>query len=69
MDQQKPKTNELTRGVIVFAALAVLTVIEYFLGVAEAPAILLAIIAVIKAALVLWYFMHIARLFKSEGGH
>jgi len=69
MDQQKTKTNELARGVRVFIALAVLTVIEYFLGMAEAPAILLAIIAVIKAGLVIWYFMHIFRLFQSEGGH
>jgi hypothetical protein len=38
-------SNELSRGVKVFIALAVLTVIEYFLGVWEVPSILLWIIA------------------------
>lgn len=63
------KFNELTRGVLIFAILAVLTGLEYFLGIAEVPAILLWIVALVKAGLVLWYFMHLQRVFKSEGGH
>ena len=63
------KLNALTRGIVVFAILAVLTGVEYILGINEAPAILLWIMAVLKGGLVLWYFMHLPRVFKSEGGH
>jgi len=63
------KMDELTRGVLVFLGLAVLTALEYFLAVSEFPAILLWIIALLKAGLVLWFFMHIFRLSGSEGGH
>jgi hypothetical protein len=63
-------SNELKRGVIVFIALAVLTVIEYFLGIMEVPAILLWIIALGKGGLVVWFFMHVFRLFGGESeGH
>lgn len=63
------KLNALTRGIVVFAILAVLTGVEYILGTNEAPAILLWIMAALKGGLVLWYFMHLPRVFKSEGGH
>jgi heme/copper-type cytochrome/quinol oxidase subunit 4 len=59
-------SGELRRGVIVFIALAVLTVIEYFLGIWEVANILLWIVALIKAALVIWFFMHVFRLFGGE---
>jgi cytochrome c oxidase subunit 4 len=63
------KLNALTRGIVVFAILAVLTALEYILGISEVPAILLWIIGLVKAGLVVWYFMHLPRVFKSEGGH
>jgi cytochrome c oxidase subunit 4 len=63
------KMNALTRGVVIFAILAVLTLIEYFLGVWHAPAILLWMVAILKGGLVLWFFMHLPRVFKAEGGH
>ncbi len=63
------KLNALTRGIVVFAILAVLTIIEYFLGTAEVPAIFLWAIALVKAGLVVWYFMHLPKVFKAEGGH
>ncbi len=66
---QTAKIDELKRGVLVFLALAVLTVIEYYLGVHEAAAIFLWIVALLKAGLVLVYFMHIGRVFRSEGEH
>lgn len=61
--------HPLTRGVVIFVALAVLTAIEYALGVIAAPAVYLWIIAIMKAGLVLWFFMHIGRVFRAEGGH
>ena len=63
------KLNELTRGIVVFAILAVLTAIEFGLARLEAATLLLVLIALAKAGLVLWYFMHLARVFRSEGGH
>lgn len=64
------KSSELRRGIIVLIALAVLTIIEYVLGYSESPAVFLWIIALLKAAAVLWFFMHLSRVFGSEeGGH
>ena len=65
----KSKSSELSRGVVVFLALAVLTAVEYILGVSQAPYILLWLIALIKGGLVVWFFMHVFRVFGSEGGH
>jgi cytochrome c oxidase subunit 4 len=59
--------SELRRGVYVFIALAVLTAIEYILGTNEVPSIFLWMIAILKSALVLVYFMHISRIFGAEG--
>jgi cytochrome c oxidase subunit 4 len=66
---QSAKLDELKRGVLVFLGLAVLTVIEYYLGTHEVAAIFLWIVALLKAGLVLVYFMHIGRVFRSEGEH
>ncbi len=68
MENKKP-VSELRRGVMVFLALAVLTAIEYIIGTQELPSIFLWILALLKGALVLVYFMHITRLSNSEGGH
>jgi heme/copper-type cytochrome/quinol oxidase subunit 4 len=62
------KSIALREGVFVFLALAVLTAVEYFIGVSTGTAWLL-LFALVKAALVVVYFMHIRRLFASEGGH
>jgi cytochrome c oxidase subunit 4 len=68
--QPASNTAALRRGVIIFAVLAVLTVIEYFLAIGEAPAVLLWIAALVKAGLVLWFFMHLPRVFApEEEGH
>jgi hypothetical protein len=66
---EKSKSSELNRGVIIFIGLAILTIIEYILAISQLPVILLWMIAFGKAALVVWFFMHIFRLFRSEGGH
>jgi hypothetical protein len=69
MNKSSSKMNALTRGIVIFAILAVLTGIEYILGINEVPSILLWIIALIKGGLVLWYFMHLPRVFNPDGGH
>lgn len=59
----------LRRGLMVLIALAVLTAIEYVVPVAllargaTAP---LAIIALLKAGLIVYYFMHVAQLWRRE---
>ncbi len=63
------KLNALTRGVVVFVILAVLTAVEFILARFDAITFLLVLIAIAKAGLVLWYFMHLPRVFKSEGDH
>jgi cytochrome c oxidase subunit 4 len=63
------KLNALTRGIVIFVILAVLTAVEFFIARLEAATVLLVLIALVKAGLVVWYFMHLPRVFKSEGGH
>jgi cytochrome c oxidase subunit IV len=63
------KTNQLKRGVLVFAVLAILTAVEYLIGTNQVSVILLWLIALVKAGTVIWFFMHVFRLFGSEGDH
>jgi len=52
---------------IVFIVLAVLTAVEYFVVLnLDNAAVLLFIIALIKAGLVVQYFMHFYRLWRAE---
>jgi hypothetical protein len=67
--QNASKQQELLQGIGVFAVLAILTFIEYFLGTSSAPTALLWIIALMKGGLVVWYFMHVIRVFRDEGDH
>lgn len=60
---------ELKQGILIFLGLAVLTAIEYVVAITHLPAIILWVLALGKAGLVLWYFMHIKRLFRDEGDH
>jgi len=61
------KAQELRRGVMVFIALAILTAVEYIIGTHSAPVIFMWLIALTKAGLVVWFFMHIKRAFEEEG--
>lgn len=63
------KLNPLMRGVAVFALLAVLTAIEYVLGLLHVPMALMWLVALIKGGLVLWFFMHLPRVFKPDEEH
>lgn len=64
------KQKALRQGVIVFVVLAVLTGIEYEMGILGAPAGLLFLVAILKAASVVIYFMHVRRVLRpGEGDH
>jgi len=72
MSSHSDKPAMTKRSVMVTLGLGVLTALEFFAGrVPEMGGMLLAIIAVGKAALVVEYFMHVSRLFSdySDGGH
>jgi len=67
---ENKKSAALREGVFVFLALAVLTAVEYLVGVSTEMVALLFALMLVKAALVVYFFMHISRLFESEeGGH
>lgn len=63
------KTNEFRRGMLVFVVLAILTGLEYLIGTNQVPVIFLWLIALIKAGTVIWFFMHVFRVFGSGGDH
>ncbi|MCZ7569456.1 MAG: cytochrome C oxidase subunit IV family protein [Ardenticatenaceae bacterium] len=67
MDEFK-KAVELREGVSVLIVLAVLTALEFWIGAATGWTMLLITIALVKAAIVIQYFMHLPRLFSAEGG-
>lgn len=54
-------------GLTVFVVLLVLTIIESVVGGLETPiTVLLLIIALVKAALTIYFFMHVYRLWREE---
>ena len=64
---------EQRRGLLIIILLAVLTIVEFIFAIAldNTTALLatLAPMAVVKAALILWYFMHLPTVWRGEGGH
>lgn len=57
-------------GWIIFAALAALTLVEFLVGAYIQPATpYLIITAIIKAGLIVYYFMHIAQLWRRGDEH
>lgn len=59
--------NGLRQGVIIFFVLSFLTFLEYVVAVGNGDILLLTVLALIKAGLVVWYYMNIGRL--GEDGH
>jgi hypothetical protein len=61
------------KGFFVAAFLAVVTVAEYFFAVTlendQARFAGLAVAAIVKAWLIVQYFMHVSRLWRSEEAH
>lgn len=57
-------------GLLVGLALAVLSGVEYYIGIHPNPsAVFLLLISVAKSLLVLYFFMHVYRLWRTEGSH
>ena len=65
MSDKQQHPNLLSQGVFIFVYLAVLTALEFFVAVTFNSVAILVAVAVVKGALVLWYYMHVNKL--SEG--
>ena len=58
------------QGVYIFILLAVLTIAEYFISIeTDGSVTFLMIIALLKAGLIVNFFMHIYRLWRTEEDH
>jgi cytochrome c oxidase subunit 3 len=70
MTEKHEKTSLLSQGVYIFVYLAVLTLLEFFVAVTFKSVALLVAVAMVKAALVVYYYMHIYKLNADhEGDH
>jgi cytochrome c oxidase subunit 3 len=66
MTHTQDKSTVMRQGVLIFIYLAVLTALEYFIAVAFDAVPLLVVVALVKAGLVVYYYMHIYRLSEDE---
>ena len=55
--------------IVIGLVLAALTILEFFMGIMHMGAGLLILVAALKAILVIYFFMHVSRLWTAEGGH
>ena len=62
----KDKKAAYRQGVNIFILLAVLTIFEYFLGIWSGSLSLLMLVALAKAGLVVYYYMHVYRVWREE---
>lgn len=65
MTHKQDHPNLLSQGVFIFVYLAVLTLLEFFVAVTFNSVVILAAVALVKAALVLYYYMHVYKLNES----
>ena len=67
----QPAIRRTFTGAIVFVLLAFFTIFEFYVAKnVDANILPLVGFAVVKAALILWYFMHLARSWRAQrGGH
>lgn len=66
MSHTQDKSSALGQGVVIFVYLAILSILEYFIAVAFEATQILIVVAIVKAVLVLYYFMHIYKLNEED---
>lgn len=66
---KKTKSAAFRTSLIVALGLALLTIGEYFLALVYSGAALLLLLGLVKAYLVVNFYMHISRLWTAEEGH
>ena len=52
----------LSQGILIFIYLAILTALEFFVAITFNSVVLLVVVALVKAALVIYYYMHVYKL-------
>jgi len=69
MEHTTDKKSALSQGVVIFVYLAILTGLEYIIAInIPNSVVLLALIAMVKAGLVVYYYMHIYKLGDDDHG-
>ena len=68
MDHKHDKTSLLSQGMFIFVYLAVLTLIEFGIALTFNSTVLLVAVALVKAALVVYYYMHVYKLNAENEG-
>jgi cytochrome c oxidase subunit 3 len=68
MSHLQDKSSAFRQGLVIFIYLAVLTALEYFVAITFDAVMILVTIAIIKAALVMYYYMHIYKLNEDSEG-
>jgi len=68
MTHTQEKSSMLGQGVFIFVYLAVLTGLEFFVAISFGSVPLLVVVALIKAAMVVYYYMHIYKLNLEQEG-
>lgn len=63
------KKAAMRRGNMVLLILALLTIVEFGIALYMESTVLLLIVALLKAAVVVWVFMHVYRLWRGEEDH
>ncbi len=69
MTDKQHHADSLFQGLVIFVALAFLTAVEFFIAITNASILLLTLVALIKAGLVLYYYMHIGKLAEEDDEH
>ena len=68
MTHTNDKSSALRQGILIFVYLTVLTILEYLIAITFKAVSILVVVAVIKAALVMYYYMHIYKLNAENEG-
>ena len=66
---QQKRSAEYRQGVFVLIVLAALTLLEFYLAVQLPSITILFVVALIKAAIIVQYYMHISHVFSEEEDH
>lgn len=68
-EEEHHHSGSLVQGFVIFIFLAFLTLVEFAIAITNQSLLLLAIVALIKAGMVLYYYMHIYKLAQEEHEH
>ncbi len=59
-------SSSLNQGLVIFIFLAFLTFVEFFIAITNQSLAMLTVVAIVKAGLVMYYYMHIYKLAEPE---